>query len=758
MSTTKKVVKTTATPAQKKTTITPKQKSTKVLKQIKNEDSEDDEENVVEIIEEEPVKEVAKNNQTGLKDLKKINDDPEEYARSVTVERLVTILQKLSDFYYGESRSLVDDDVYDVMVDVLTERDPNNAFLFQTGVTKTTDKDIDLPFPMPSLNKMKPGEKPLARFFKTYPGPYIFMDKLDGVSLQDYKDSKGNDDLFTKKQTGMGTSKKHLMKYLVSKKTQDNVPNDTSIRGELVIAKTDFVEVSKFDPDLKNERSAMTGLVNTDKIDVRIAKKAQFVTYGILNSNEKISDQLESLEEMGFKTVWYKEYTLEELKEHDDVDPEDDPTGIKAIEANLKDILTDRQASSEFLADGIVCTDNSKGYQHKADNPKHSLAFKMNSTVGMKNVLVEEVIWEPTMYSYLQPVVITKPVILSGNTTCQRFTAHNAKYVHDNKIGKGATIKVVRSGDVIPYIVSVVKPAKKADMPKDKYEWNATQVDIIVVDPSEEINRLIQIKRNLHLFRKLRVKFLSEETMAKLYDAGYDTMASIVEAATNRDTAPYKIDRLGEKTMTKIYDQIDKAFNQVKLPDLMSGSLIFGQGLGAKKIKEILKMYPEILKMKDDDVEDIEDKILKVPGFSHNLAGKFAKNLKEFGEFVEELKNVSEYDLSFKVPEKVVVPKGKKGTKKIVKDDLSEEENNGKNDGGEFDLSKEIILITGFRSEPMVEFIDNNGGKTGSSISGKTTLVVYADPQKSFGKIQKAKDLGIKLMTRDEFKTKYGVY
>lgn len=760
--------------------------STKSVKRVKDEDSShesrsiddvndldnvdninDNEENE-NIEKEELVRAVPKTNHTGgLKDLKKIVEDPEEYARGITVERLVNILQKMSDFYYNEARPLVDDEVYDVMVDVLKERDPNNAYLFQTGVAKTTDKDVDLPFAMPSLDKMKPGDKALIKFFKVHKGPFMFMDKLDGISLQDYKDSKGNDDLFTKKQTGMGTSKKHLMKYLIPKKRQADVPNNTSIRGEMVISRKDFEDVKKIDPSLKNERSVMSGLVNTDKIDSRIADKAQFVTYGILSADTKIGDQLDSLDKIGFKTVWHKEYTLEELKEHDDIDSDDDPTGIKAIEANLKDILAERRAKSEFLTDGLVVTDNSKGYPHTDANPKHSLAFKMNSTTGMKDVIVEEVIWEPTMYSYLQPVVRTKPVILSGNTSCTHFTAHNAKYVYDNKIGKGATIKVVRSGDVIPYIVSVVKPAKKADMPDMKYEWNDTEVDIIVINPSKEISRLINIKRNLHLFRKIRVKFLSEKTMAKLYDAGYESIASIVAAASNKDTEPYNIGGLGEKMITKIYNQIDRAFENVKLQDLMAGSLKFGHGLGATKMRDLLKMYPDVLSMKDDDVDDIEEKIMKVPGFSHNLAGKFATNLKAFSDFLEELRENSDYDLEFKPPKKVVDVKAKTtaktGTKakKAVKDNIEDEDmenvENVDENVGDYDMSNQVVVMTGFRSDEINEFVEKHGGRMATSVSGKTTMVVYDKLSNDSTKLTKARDLGIKVMTRQEFETKYGL-
>jgi hypothetical protein len=142
----------------------------------------------------------------GLRDLDKIINDPETYAKEVDVKKLVSVLQKMSDYYYASGESLVDDDTYDQMLDVLKDRDPENPYLFQTGVEKPSKDDKDLPFSMPSLNKIKPGEKSLTKWFNDYNGPYIVMDKLDGISMQLYKDENGEIDFFTKKQTNVGTS------------------------------------------------------------------------------------------------------------------------------------------------------------------------------------------------------------------------------------------------------------------------------------------------------------------------------------------------------------------------------------------------------------------------------------------------------------------------------------------------------------------------------------------------------------------------
>jgi NAD-dependent DNA ligase len=327
------------------------------------------------------------------------------------------------------------------------------------------------------------------------------------------------------------------------------------------------------------------------------------------------------------------------------------------------------------------------------------------------------------------------PVILSGNTTVTYVTAHNAKYVHDNKIGKGSVIRLVRSGDVIPYIVSVVKPAKKADMPKMETIWNDTNIELIATDPDDDTKRKIQIKQNLHFFRKLGVKFLSEGIITKLYDSGYNSIESIVAAASSKDKDLYEIDGLGIKMVDKIYDQIDNAFLKIKLPELMSGSLKFGRGIGVRKIREILKKYPNILNMSTDDKHTIQENVMMVPGFSKILATKFAKNLKSFMKFIDVLKANSKYNLKFNVPAKKTV--------------IATHNNDNS-------FAEQVIAMTGFRSDDITEYVESRGGKIGSVVSKNTTLVLYKGDKPS-SKLEKAKELGIKLMTREKFEKLYNI-
>ena len=100
---------------------------------------------------------------------------------------------------------------------------------------------------------------------------------------------------------------------------------------------------------------------------------------------------------------------------------------------------------------------------------------------------VIDVVWSKTQYGYVKPKIKMQPVKIGG-VKIQYATAHNAKYIKDNKIGIGSVIQVVRSGDVIPKVHKVVKQATEAKMPSSdmNVKWNSSGVDLILVDKNND--------------------------------------------------------------------------------------------------------------------------------------------------------------------------------------------------------------------------------------------------------------------------------
>lgn len=636
-----------------------------------------------------------------------IKTDYTKYSKTLSEDDLVKVLKKLADVYYNTGESLLPDEIYDELRELLEELNPENPFLFEVGApVKGTKEKVKLPFEMGSLRKIKPKTGALEKWCKKYEGPYLISDKLDGMSVQLYKNEKGKLMLYSRGKGTIGQDVSHLIKYLFDEKMLAKIPNNVSVRGELVISKNNFKKISSY---MKNARSAAGGLINSKTVDAKVASVTEFVAYAILFPRLLQSEQMELLEELKFKTVKYKV-----------VDEIDDDMMSK--------YLLERKKKCEYGMDGIVCIDNSKVYKETGGYPEYSFAFKMLLEDQIVIADVVDVIWNVSKDGYMKPTVQIKPVELM-NSTVTYATAHNAKMVFDNNLGPGAKIKIIMGGDVIPFILGVVKESKngKPKLPDVDCDWNETGVDLIVTDM--ENNEEINTKLLIFFFNTMGVKYMSEGIIQKLVGEGYDTVKKILKA--KKDDL-VKIDGIGEKLVKKIYDEIDRAFDEVELPVFMSASHKFGRGLGSRKLVEVINIYPNILNEKWSKSKTVE-KILEVPGFAEKLAKAFAENFEEFKDFYKEISKIK---------------------------DLSRFENIEESSEDESDEEKIFadhkIVFTGFRDANLQKFIQKNGGKVTTTVSKNTTILVHkdgADTQSS--KFKKAEDVGTKIMSQSEFTKKY---
>lgn len=629
--------------------------------------------------------------------------------KTFTTTELVKVLRKLSDTYYNTGETLVSDEVYDDIRDLLEEKDKEHPYLDEVGATiKGTKNKVKLPFEMGSLTKIKPDTKALEKWTVKYEGPYVISDKLDGVSVQLYKNNDGKTFLYSRGESTIGQDISHLIKYVVNNESIDKLKNGSSVRGELVISKKNFEKISNY---MKNARNAVAGLVNSKTIDVKIAKLTDMVTYAILYPKIKQSEQKKMLQKCNFNVV---------------------PFSIvdKITEKYLKEQLIKRRKESIYEIDGIVCIDDSKIYPLSGGHPEHAFAFKMVFDDQIANTKVVGIEWGISMDGYIKPRVKIEPVKLLG-TTVTYATGFNAKFIVDNKLGKGSEIKIIRSGDVIPYIKEILKDSTlgKAEMPSYKYKWNETKVDIILDDDDEDAKKSQTKKILLHFFSIIGVKYFSEGLLVKFIDIGLDTIPKILKAKRKYFNG---LEGVGDKLLNKIYDEFDRALNEVDLPTFMGASHKFGRGMGVKKLEEVITMYPNILNT-NWKMDEIIDNIKKVPGFAEKTANLFAKNFKKFKKFYKEIANI--IDLS-RFTNIIVDKSNKSDTDKKIFDGMK-------------------FVFTGKRNDEIETFVKNNGGKISDSVSGNTSMLIHADDtDKSSNKFKKISDKTI-VISHSKFKKKY---
>lgn len=477
--------------------------------------------------------------------------------------------------------------------------------------------------------------------------------------------------------------------YLLNFLKFPKLKNDITVRGELIMQKSVFKD--KYSNEYKNPRNMVSGIVKR-KTAKEGLNDVNFVAYEVIQDSIKSqSEQLELLEKLKFRVVKYVE--LDEIS----ID-------------TLSTLLVQMKKDSLYQLDGIVVQGDKEYDRVFEGNPPYMFAFKMNNDEDIFETEVIDIEWNISKHGQIKPTVLVKSVVCDGYTM-DRATGHTAKYIEENSIGPGTIIKITRSKDVIPYIVQIVKSTtpKFPDIP---YEWDKNRVNIKTIENGD----IMSIKIITGFFENLGIKYLGESTVTKMYNHGLDDLFKIITAdeKTLLDIPTFK-----ELTVQRIKTNIEKGLKDMNLAKVLGSSCVFGFGIAQKKIEALLLNFPDILtEYKKYTKEKLIERINKIEGFSDITSEKIAENIADAKKFIDKL---SKYG-TFK-------------TEKRVSDNL---------------VGLKIVM-SGFRDEKLSEEIKKRGGSVVTSVSKKTSIVIVSDKSNESEKIKKAKELGVKIMDRQEF-------
>lgn len=584
---------------------------------------------------------------------------------------------------------------FDIVKEYLESKYPDADALQLVGAEVPEKMKVTLPINMPSMDKIKPDSDALSQWCKKYKGPYVLSCKLDGVSGL-YYSVNNTRKLYTRGNGTVGQDISHLLKPLSS--TIPNIP-DVIVRGEFIVSKTKFE--TSYKSDFANIRNMVAGIINRKSIDKK-AKDVDFVAYEVIQPVLPPSEQMKFLTEKGFNTV-------QNITKRD-IDNE-----------FLSNRLIDLRSNYSYEIDGIIVSDD-KVHPRVQGNPDHAFAFKMVISDQMAETQVVDVIWTASKDGYLKPRVQINPVHIGG-VKIEFATGFNGQYIESNKIGVGAVIKIVRSGDVIPYIKSITTAAETAKMPSVPYTWTDTHVDIMLANKKDD--PVVLEKQITAFFTGLDVDGLSIGNVKRLIQGGYNSVAKILHMQLDHFKA---LEGFQEKMSLKIYNSIREKIETASLVKIMAASGVLGRGLGERKLKPILTKYPTIVTSSETANEKIA-MLQMVDGIGKENANTFVSNIPAFLTFMAECELMDKLQVRVETIEPVVE--------------------------SSHPLSGKKIVFTGFRDKPYMESLEKKGIVFASTISKNVVMVVVKDKTEKNAKIEAATKLNIPIVSIQEFKEKY---
>ena len=617
-------------------------------------------------------------------------------------KELENMIHVANDQYYNTKKPMLTDAEYDIIVEYMERTYPNNPILEGVGA-KVEKNKVTLPYEMASMDKIKPDTGALTSWKNKYSGPYVLSCKLDGVSGL-YTTEDETPKLYTRGDGKVGQDISHLLKVLKLPKEPGYV-----VRGEFIIPKTVFEE--KYQKTFANPRNLVSGIVNSKTIDEK-ARDLHFVAYEVIKPEMKPSEQMKKLEELGHKVVQHRF--------DEDITNE-----------SLSETLIDWRTNYAYEIDGVIVSDD-RIHVRKSGNPEYAFAFKMVISDQVAEAKVLDVIWTPSKSGYLKPRVRIEPIRLGG-VTIEYATGFNGNFIETNKVGIGAVIELVRSGDVIPHIKSVTTPAEKAKMPDVPYHWTDTHIDIILDDVS--MDETVQEKNITAFFTGIEVDGLSSGNVKRLMKAGYNTVPKIIHMKKKDFEG---VEGFKEKMINKIHDGIQARLEKATLNEIMAASNLFGRGIGLKKITPIMDAYPEILKSKESP-EQKKEMLTQIPGIGKENAKSFVENIDKFMAFMKEAKLMSKLE-----KEKL------ENTMKVAEEKKEEPAKNMSHP-----LYGKHVVMTKVRDKHIIEQLKLIGGILDDTMGKNTDILITKSYEDVSNKTKKAKEMGIPIYTPADFAKKY---
>lgn len=641
------------------------------------------------------------------------------------MKEYVELLNKANKAYYEDNNEIMSNLEYDKLYDELLDLEK------EMNITLSNSPTVNVGYELLSSLPKEPHEKPMLSLDKTKDittlkdwlndKKGLLSWKLDGLTIVlTYEDGK------LKKAVTRGNGEVGEV-ITNNAKVFKNLPLNISykgsliLRGEAVITYSDFEKINEkienVDAKYKNPRNLCSGSVRQLNNEITAKRDVNFYAFSLvkaddINFENSRKNQMEWLKKQGFAIVDYKEVNISNLEE-------------------IIEWFSKKVEENDIPSDGLVLTFDDISYGESLGStskfPRDSIAFKWRDELKETKLLKIE--WSASRTGLINPIAIFEPVELEG-TTVTRASVHNISILEDLELGIEDKITVYKANMIIPQIEdnltrsnNIVIPSKCPVCNHDTEIKNENEIKTLYCTNDECLAK--QIKKFTHFISRdaMNIDGMSEATIEKFIAKGFiKELADIFHIEKYKDSI-ITMEGFGERSYNNLIKAIDKSR---KVPPFRFLYSLGISNVGLSNAKVICKRF-------SDNWEEIQnakfEELVEINGIGDIMANKYTtffqneKNQKTIQDILCEI------ELEKQIYEK--------------SDQIFENMN--------FVITGSVELFK--NRDELKEFIESKGGKVTGSVTSKTNYLINNDNLSSSSKNKKAKELGVKIITEEEFKS-----
>lgn len=672
----------------------------------------------------------------GDEDKTDIKDRELEQAKK-EIRRLIKEINYHSDLYYNQDAPEISDYDFDMLMKKLKALETKFPMLITVssptqkvgGVAKSNLDKVEHLVPMQSLNDVfsyAEVEEFVNKIIQEYGEntEFVVETKIDGLSVSlEYE----NGILVKGSTRGNGVVGEEITKNLIMlediKEKLDS--NDTiEVRGEVYLSRARFEKLNEElekqnKPLMANSRNAAAGTLRQLNSEIVKDRGLNIFVFNVQKSERKFkkhSESIEYLRKIGVKTIAYSKVAV----------------GIEQVLEYIEEIGSLR-ASLPYDIDGAVVKINDLSLRETLGTttkvPRWAVAYKYPPEE--KETVIQEIALQVGRTGQVTPLAIVNPTRVAGSII-SKCTLHNFDYIKEKDIRVGDTVKIRKAGDVIPEIANVVFE-KRNDESKEFMPPTNCPIcgEILEREEGQVALRCTNSECEALKYRAI-THFASRDAM-NIEGMGDAVVEQLIDQGILKDVADIyyikyediiKLENFAKRSAMNLINAINKSkSNPLDM-------LIFGLGIrhigkkAAKTLAKNIESIHELEKLKVEQliaIDDVGEKMAQsvIDFFAKSKTKEIIKRLEDAGVNIKGIKEEKMSDV----------------------------------------LEGMTIAITGsfedISRNDLAKIIEQNGGKTSSTVSKKTALVIAGENAGS--KLEKAKTLGVAVASFYEFKEKYNI-